>query len=232
LIYAKYVLIVGDILFGKLRKRLHASVVQQGGLLMEKTVITISRQYGAGGRELAGIMAEKLGIKLYDRQIVHIAAAKLGIDDLSEEELLEMENHVKPLSMSFIPFHSFGTHMGSSSQEMFMSESAAIRKLAEDGPCIFLGRSADYALRKKDNVFSIFVCASDEFREARGQNVYGGKSLKELNKENEKRARYYDYYTGRTWGDGANYDLVVNTSHDSLESIAEGILAYIERVKK
>ena len=114
---------------------------------MENTVITISRQYGAGGRELAEIMAKKLDIKLYDRQIVHIAAAKLGIDDLSEEELLEMENQVKPLSMSFIPFHSFGTHMGSSSQEMFMSESAAIRKLAEDAPCIFLGRSADYALR-------------------------------------------------------------------------------------
>lgn len=97
-------------------------------------VITISRQYGAGGRELANILAEKLGIKLYDRQIVHIAAAKLGIDDLSEEELL---------SMSFIPFHSFGTRMGESSQGMFMSESAAIRKIAEDGSCIFLGRSAD-----------------------------------------------------------------------------------------
>ena len=198
---------------------------------MEKTVITISRQYGAGGRELAGIMAEKLGIKLYDRQIVHIAAAKLGIDDLSEEELLEMENHVKPLSMSFIPFHSFGTHMGSSSQEMFMSESAAIRKLAEDGPCIFLGRSADYALRKKDNVFSIFVCASDDFREARGQNVYGGKSLKELDKEDEKRARYYNYYTGRTWGAGENYDLVVNTSSGELEKIADGLIAYMRTIK-
>ena len=59
---------------------------------MENTVITISRQYGAGGRELAKIMAKKLNVKLYDRQIVHIAAAKLGIDDLSEEELLEMEH--------------------------------------------------------------------------------------------------------------------------------------------
>ncbi|MBO5652337.1 MAG: cytidylate kinase-like family protein [Selenomonas sp.] len=198
---------------------------------MENTVITISRQYGAGGRELAEIMAKKLGVKLYDRQIVHIAAAKLGIDDLSEEELLEMENQVKPLSMSFIPFHSFGTHMGSSSQEMFMSESAAIRKLAEDGPCIFLGRSADYALRKKDNVFSIFVCADDDYREARGKEVYDGKSLKELDKEDEKRARYYNYYTGRTWGAGENYDLVVNTSSGNLEKIADGLIAYMRTIK-
>ena len=194
-------------------------------------VITISRQYGAGGRELAGILAEKLGLKLYDRQIVHIAAAKLGIDDLSEEELLQMENKVKPLSMNFIPFHSFGTHMGESSQGMFMSESAAIRKIAKDGPCIFLGRSADYALRKYDNVFSIFVCADDAYREARGKTVYDGKSLKELDREDAKRARYYNYYTGRTWGEGKNYDIVVNTSHDSLEAIADGLIAYICKVK-
>lgn len=199
---------------------------------MSQPIITISRQYGAGGRELAGILAEKLGLKLYDRQIVHIAAAKLGISDLSEAELLEMENKVKPLSIGFLSFHSFGTHMGESSQGMFIAESAAIRRIAQDGPCIFLGRSADYALRKVDNVFSIFVCADDEYREARGASVYGGKSLKELDREDKKRAQYYNYYTGLTWGDGQNYDLVVNTSHDSLDKIADAIIAYIAAVKK
>ena len=142
--------------------------------MKENLVITISRQYGAGGRELAGILAKKLGVKLYDRQLVHLAAAKLGIHDLSEDELLEMENTVQPLSLSFIPFHSFGTHMGESSQGMFMSESAVIRKIAEDGSCIFLGRCADYALRNNDNHFDIFVCADDEYRETRGKTVYEG----------------------------------------------------------
>ena len=198
---------------------------------MENTIITISRQYGAGGRELAGILARKLGIKLYDRQIVHIAAAKMGLDDLREEELLEMENQVKPLALNFIPFHSFGTHMGSSSQEMFLSESAVIRKIAKDGPCIFLGRSADYVLRKMDNVFSVFVCADDAFREKRGCEVYDGKSLKELDAEDAKRARYYNYYTGRTWGDGENYDLVVNTSSGELEKVAEALIAYMRVIK-
>lgn len=199
--------------------------------MSEIPVITISRQYGAGGRELAGIIANKLGIKLYDRQIVHIAAAKLGIDDLSEKDLLEMENYVKPLSMSFVPFRSFGMNMGESSQGIFMSESAAIRKLAKDSPCVILGRSADYALRKFDNKFSVFVCADDDYREARGKTVYGGKTLKELNQEDKKRARYYNYYTGQTWGEGQNYDMVVNTSHDSLEKIADAIIEYIKVIK-
>lgn len=197
----------------------------------ENLVITISRQYGCGGRELAGILADKLGVKLYDRQIVHIAAAKLGIHDLSEEELVEMENSVKPLSMQFIPFHSFGMRMGESSRGMFLAESSAIRKLVQDGPCVILGRCADYVLRNNDNVFSIFVCADDDFREKRGVTVYGGKTLKELDAENKKRARYYNYYTDRVWGDGSNYDLVINTSKDSLEQIAEGILSYIRIVK-
>lgn len=199
--------------------------------MSDMPIITISRQYGAGGREIAGLMAEKLGVKLYDRQIVHIAAAKIGIDDLSEKDLLELENYVKPLSMSFLPFRSFGMNMSDSSQKIFMTESAAIRKLAQDGPCVILGRSADYVLRKFENKFSIFVCADDDFREARGKSVYGGKSLKELDQEDKKRARYYNYYTGQNWGEGQNYDLVVNTSHDSLDKIADAIIDYIKVVK-
>ena len=194
-------------------------------------VITISRQYGAGGREIAGLVAEKLGVKLYDRQIVHIAAAKIGLDDLTENDLLELENYVKPLSMSFLPFRSFGMNMSDSSQKIFMTESAAIRKLAQDGPCVILGRSADYVLRKFENKYSIFICADDEFREARGKEVYGGKTLKELDQEDKKRARYYNYYTGQNWGEGQNYDLVVNTSHDSLDKIADAIIDYIKVVK-
>ena len=198
--------------------------------MKENTVITISRQYGCGGRELATILAKKLNVKLYDRQIVHIAAAKLGIHDLNEQDLLELENTVQPLSLGFMPFHSFGSHMGESSTGMFISESSVVRKLADDGSCIILGRCADYALEEHPNHFSIFVCADDEYREKRGQAVYG-KSLKELDKENEKRARYYNYYTGRKWGEAVNYDLVVNTSKQSLDKIADGIIKYIEELQ-
>ena len=198
--------------------------------MKENTVITISRQYGCGGRELATILAKKLNVKLYDRQIVHIAAAKLGIHDLNEQDLLELENTVQPLSLGFMPFHSFGSYMGESSTGMFISESSVVRKLADDGSCIILGRCADYALQEHPNHFSIFVCADDEYREKRGQAVYG-KSLKELDKENEKRARYYNYYTDRKWGEAVNYDVVVNTSKQSLDKIADGIIKYIEELQ-
>ncbi len=198
--------------------------------MKENTVITIGRQYGCGGRELATILAKKLNVKLYDRQIVHLAAAKLGIHDLNEQDLRELENTVQPLSLAFMTFHSFGTRMGESSTGMFISESSVIRKLAEDGSCVILGRCADYALAENPNHFSVFVCADDEYREKRGQEVYG-KNLKELNKENEKRARYYNYYTGKKWGDPVNYDLVVNTSKVSLEKAADAIIEYINKIQ-
>jgi len=200
--------------------------------MKENLVITISRQYGAGGRELAGILAEKLGVKLYDRQLVHLAAAKLGIHDLSEDELLEMENTVKPLSMSFIPFHSFGTHMGESSQGMFMSESAVIRKIAEDGSCIFLGRCADYILKDQPNTYSFFIYADDDYRLERAKTHYAGHTIKDLDAEDKHREQYYAYYTGRTWGDPQNYDLMINTSKISLEAAADLIISYIELRQK
>jgi len=199
---------------------------------MENVVITVSRQYGCGGRELATILAKKLNVKLYDKQIIHLAAAKLGINDLSEEELKELENTVQPMTLTYVPFHSFGNHAGESSRGMFIAEAGVIRKLAEDGPCVILGRSADYVLEDEPNHFSIFVCANDAYREQRGKDVYDGKTLKELNQEDDKRARYYNYYTGKKWGDPANYDLVVNTSSGSLDEIADAIINYIKTIKK
>ena len=197
-------------------------------------VLTVSRQYGCGGRELAGILAKKLGVKLYDRQLVHIAAAKLSINDLPDEDLYELENTIPPMEQMFIPFHSFGVKLGSGqySRGIFLAESDVIRRIAAKGSCVLLGRCGDYVLREHENKFSIFVTADDDFREKRGKEVYEGKTLRELNFENKKRARYYEYYTDQTWGDGANYDLVVNTGNTPLDKIADGIISYIESIKK
>ena len=196
------------------------------------TVITISRQYGSGGRELANKLAEKLGYKLFDRQIVHLAAAQIGIDDLSEDNLRNLENNVTPLSLSFIPFFNFGSRNTGFNNDIFINEAKAIRKLASDNDCVILGRCADFILEDLPNHFSIFVCADDEYREKRGKEVYEGKTLKELNEENEKRARYYNYYTGKKWGEASNYDLIVNTSNASLDKIADAIIEYINKVQE
>ena len=199
---------------------------------MKNNVIAISRQYGSGGRELANILAEKLGYKLYDRQIVHMAAAQLGISGMSESQLKEFEDNVPPLSLKFMPFYIFGMSGAKPmNHKMFEQESEIIRRLAKDGKCIILGRCADAVLQGNENVCSVFVCANDEYREKRGKEVYEGKTLKELDAENEKRARYYNYYTGKKWGEASNYDLIVNTSNASLDKIADAIIEYINTVK-
>lgn len=197
---------------------------------MKNTVIAISRQYGSGGRELANILAEKLGYKLYDRQIVHMTAAQLGISDMSEAQLKEFEDKVPPLSLKFMPFYIFGMSGAKPmNHKMFEQEAEIVRRLANDGNCIILGRCADVILRDNPNVCSIFVCANDEFREERGLNVYEGKSVIELNQEDAKRAEYYAYYTGKEWGNPKNYDLCVNTSYKSLSDIADIIIDYVNK---
>ncbi|WP_455631405.1 cytidylate kinase-like family protein [Megamonas sp.] len=144
----------------------------------------------------------------------------------------ELENTVEPMAMTYMPFHSFGNHAGGkSSSGMFIAEAGVIRRLAQDGPCVILGRSADYVLADMPNHFAIFVCADDKYRQQRGKDVYEGKTLKELDRENEKRARYYNYYTGRKWGEPANYDLVVNTGRAPLDKIADAIIKYIDTLK-
>lgn len=197
---------------------------------MKNTVITISRQYGSGGRELASILAEKLNCKLYDRQIVHLAAAKLGISNLEAAELKVFEDRIPPLSLKFMPFYIFGMS-GSKplNNKMYEQEAEVIRRLASDGTCVILGRCGDYVLRDNPNVCSIFVCADDEYRAKRGREIYDGKSLIELNQEDAKRAEYYTYYTGQKWGDAKNYNLTVNTSYKSLDTIADIIIDYMNK---
>lgn len=191
-------------------------------------VITISRQYGSGGRELAQKVAEKLNIKLYDRQIIHLAAAQIGINDLSEENLRELENNVSPLSLGFIPFFNFGNHSGDLNNEVFINEAKAIRQLADDGDCVILGRCADFILADLSNHYSFFVCADDNYRTKRGLEVYDGKTLKELNEEDKKRANYYKHYTNQKWGDPENHDMIINTSKMTLDEAANVIVEYVK----
>ena len=170
------------------------------------TIISISRQYGSGGREVAQILAEKTGFHLYDRQIIDSAAKELG----------------------FIPFHSFGVEESLSDTSMFIAESKIIRKLAKNGSCIILGRCADFVLRDFAKHYSFFICADDDFRTERGRTEYEGKSLKEIKAEDRKRADYYEYYTGETWGQPEKYSLSINTSKTPLDKAAALITQYID----
>ena len=194
---------------------------------MSNIVIAISRQYGAAGREIATKVAEKLGVHLYDRQLVHIAAAQLQLDQLSEDELLKLEREVPPLGLNFTPFFSFGMRGEKPlNQKIFEAEAGVIARLAKHESCVILGRCADFVLHNERNVLTVFIGASDEFRAERGVHAYFGKTLAALNEENEKRANYYKHFTAQEFGDPANYDLVVRADKGTTDEIAESIVAY------
>lgn len=198
--------------------------------MKDGTVIVISRQYGSGGRELAQILSQKLGLHLYDRQLIHIAAAKIGIDDMKEGDLKQLEEEIPPLSLKFMPFYIFGMQGEKPlNNKMFEAESEAIRQLAKDGSCIILGRCADYVLKNFPEAYSFYVCADDAYRTQRGKTVYDGKSLRELKDEDRKRGQYY---TGNMWGDPSNYTASINTSRITLEKGADLIINYIETLQK
>lgn len=201
--------------------------------MKNNTIIAISRQYGSGGRELSQILAKKLNIKLYDRQIINLAASNIGVNDMKFQALKKFEEEVPPLPLKFMPFYMFGVSGPQTlNDKIFNAECEIIQELSKDGSCVILGRCADYVLRNKKNVYSFYICAGDEFRAKRGKEVYENKSLSELNEEDLKRGGYYSHYTGHRWGDPGNYNLTINTSYISLEMAADLIIEYIEKLQK
>lgn len=199
--------------------------------MREHTIVTISRQYGSGGREIAEILAKKMQVRCYDRQIVYLAAEKVGNADMDVESILEEAYRVPGGHSQLFGSFGIGSDIIPDYNKMYKEQAALIRKLAEKSGGVFLGRCADAILADVADCYHIFIYADDAFREKRSKEAYSGISLKEMDKEDLSRQRYYNYYTGRTWGEPLNYDLMINTSHIELEDAADMILAYIEKVQ-
>lgn len=198
---------------------------------MEKnTLVTITRQYGSGGREVADLVAKKMGVRRYDRKVVAMAAQNMGEEnnfhDLIDRSYNAPENCMGNLgdyAYVRVPMHN----------RMYIEQAKVILGIAKEGTgAVFLGRCADYILKDHPNTFSFFIYADDEFRQERAKTHYAGHTLKDLDAEDKHREQYYAYYTGRTWGDPQNYDLMINTSKISLEAAADLIVSYIELRQK
>lgn len=197
--------------------------------MKEHTIITISRQYGSGGKELSDILAGKMGTRCYDRQILYLAAEKLGADSVTMDSInrlaydkgrIGLGGITGVMGMGNIPVYN----------QMFLEQAKIIQRLAAQGSCVFLGRCADFVLKDFERHYSFFVYADSGFKEKRARELYGNATVKELEKEDKNRAEYYQYYTGLTWGDCNNYDMMLNTSKISLEEdAADLLLEYVER---
>ena len=206
---------------------------------MDKYIITLGREFGSGGREIAAKLSENLGIKYYDKEIIEIAAEDSGY----VKELFE--NHDEKRDITFggsdmashgIPFTSF-YYLGDTlnADTLFRHKMDTIKKLAEKGSCIFVGRCADYVLKDNKNCIKIFIYADFDFRRERAITVEGidENSVNAfIAKKDKTRANYYNYYADTKWSDFNNYDLCINSAFLGIEGTARLIEEIINIKKK
>lgn len=196
---------------------------------MKKTIITISRQFGSGGRTIGRKVAEKLGIPFYDKELVEQVALESGFAPKFVEEHGEHSPGKSLLSYAFAPQGVPGVMKGLSTADFLWNiQCGVILQLADQGPCVIVGRNADYILKDREDVLHVYIYADMDYRADRIVRLYGDseKSPEARLKEKDKRRSVnYQHYTGRTWGASENYDLCINTAAVGEDKAAEIILA-------
>ena len=182
-------------------------------------VITVSREYGSGGRYVGRLIADKLGIKFYDKEIITKLAEATG---LSEEYI---ENNEQKRDASAILNNGF--YMGlDNADELFVKETELIKELAAQDSCVIIGRCADFILKDEKNVIKVFVYSGMEDKIKRATQIYGyeeDKAKKEIERIDKLRANHYKHYTDKDWKDFSNYDICINSDLLGVEKSAEVI---------
>lgn len=195
--------------------------------MKERTLITISRQYGSGGKEIAELLAKKLGVRCYDRQILYLAAEKMDESGTDISTILDM-SYKMPEGSFMEGVTSLGFETIPPYNKMYREQAKTIRSIAENESAVFLGRCADVVLKDFPECYNFFIYADEEFRRERAKELYGSKTIRELEKENKTRERYYNYYTGQKWGEPQNYDLMINAGKLGIENAVRLIINCIE----
>lgn len=198
-------------------------------------VITIAREFGSGGREIAEKVAKKLNFKFYDKEQIVKAAKENGIDTDLFEQVDEKNMDKFWFTVSKMAYdipsdeNSFDTKV--SNDKMFMIQSDAIRALAKRGNAVFVGRCASYILR--NNAKKIFIIAKMDDRIKRIEKRYKlskDEAKKLIETADKKREKYYDYYTNSKWNDVKNYDLVIDVSETGIDGAVDKIIDLVKKV--
>ena len=202
---------------------------------MEKKIITISREFGSGGRTIGRLVAEKLGIPFYDKELVKQISVESGFAPNFVEENGEHAPGRSFFSYAFAPQGVPGIMNGLSTNDFLWNiQCSVILQIADEGPCVIVGRNADYILKDREDVLHVFIHADDEFRKDRIVKLYGQseKSPSARIAEKDKRRRVnYQHYTGRNWGDAQNFDLCLDSSKLGVETCADIIVDIVKRLK-
>lgn len=197
---------------------------------MNKKIITISREYGSGGREVGLTVAKKLGMEFYDKELIEAAAKEIGfpVDLIADRE--------QRLTNSLLYNFAMGTLYGISypkepkitelplTEQIYQAQKKAIEEAAKRGSCIFIGRCADYILKSRPDVLRVFIYADRDIRKRRAIEEYGEieEYIDEFMYQTDKRRRiHYENYTNQKWGSRENYDLMLNSGDLGLEKCVE-----------
>lgn len=201
--------------------------------MTKNTIITIGRQFGSGGHEIGELLAKKLGIPFYDRNLVKMAAEELHIT----EEQAELEDEKKLMSIvsnynlamggynDFMTNAEFYAPVG---RDLYAVQSAIIKKLAQKGSCVIVGRCADYVLKDYPGCINVFICASKEDRKNRVMDKYHlseRKAAEKMKKIDRERKYYYETYSGKEWGSIQSHQILMNSSLLGKEKIVEYLAA-------
>ena len=184
---------------------------------MKHIIINVGRQVGAGGQEIGRMLAQDFEAKFYDRELLNLAAKESGFSEKFFKQNDERKGFFRSLFNVQAPHLVGGGMYGSnfSQESLFKFQSDAIRKAAEEGSCVFLGRCADYVLRDFENVVNVFITASMDSRAKIVSQVKGiddEQARKLIEHVEARRAQYYNYYTGKKWGAAESYDLCIDPS--------------------
>ena len=205
---------------------------------MANTIITIGREFGSAGLEIGKRLAEELGLKLYDKEMLKRAAKESGLC----EEIFETHDEKPTNSFLYslvMDTYSLGyTSSGYAdmplNHKVFLAQFDTIKKIAAEGPCVMVGRCADYALEDFDNVVSVFIHADLDQRIARIsrlRDLTHSKARDMIVKNDKKRANYYNYYTNKEWGAAKSYDLCLDSGKLGVEGTVKAIKDYVKLVE-
>ena len=194
-----------------------------------KKIITISREFGSGGREIGEKTAQKLGYKFYDKEIIEKLSEKTGLAKEYISKAGEYAPSKSIFSYAFIARNSNGTSL---TDYVYQIQRELILELSEGENCVIVGRCADYALADDPNCVSVFIHAPLEFRRERvkkenKQEFRDDNKINDfINKTDKKRANYYNYYSGKKWGDSRSYHLTIDSSIMGIDKTVDLILEY------
>lgn len=199
------------------------------------TIITIARQFGSAGREIGEKVADHFKIKCYDKELLTRAAKESGFC----EEMIE--SHDERPTNSFLynlvmDTYSFGYNASSFmdmpiSHKIFLAQFDTIKKIASEGPCVIVGRCADYALGDYKNCINIYIYADEKIKIDRIMKKYSltePKAKEMINKKDKQRQSYYNYYSSKKWGHADSYDLCINSSLLGVEGTVKLIIQAVE----